>query len=38
VLGLVPLGGGAAGHVIHNRNGRIGGANSYGRDPHPPRG
>ncbi|MBA3420865.1 MAG: DUF2188 domain-containing protein [Actinomycetota bacterium] len=25
-------------HVIHNRNGRIGASNSYGGDPHPPRG
>lgn len=25
-------------HVIHNKNGRIGSANSYGGDPHPPRG
>jgi len=25
-------------HVIHNRDGRIGASNSYGRDPYPPRG
>jgi hypothetical protein len=25
-------------HVIHNRNGRIGASNSYGGDPHPPKG
>ncbi len=25
-------------HVIHNRDGRIGQANSYGGDPNPPRG
>ncbi len=25
-------------HVIHNRSGRIGGSNSYGGDPSPPRG
>jgi hypothetical protein len=25
-------------HVVHNRNGRIGSANSYGGDPHPPSG
>lgn len=25
-------------HVIHNRSGRIGESNSYGGDPHPPRG
>ncbi len=29
---------GQAEHVIHNRNGRIGASNSYGGDPHPPRG
>lgn len=25
-------------HVIHNMNGRIGERNSYGNDPHPPKG
>lgn len=25
-------------HVVHNQNGRIGGSNSYGGDPFPPRG
>ena len=25
-------------HFIHNRDGRIGSRNSYGRDPHPPKG
>ena len=25
-------------HVIHNMNGKIGSRNSYGNDPHPPRG
>ena len=25
-------------HVIHNRDGRVGGSNSYGGDPFPPRG
>ena len=25
-------------HVIHNMNGRIGERNSYGYDPHPPKG
>ena len=25
-------------HVIHNSNGKIGSRNSYGNDPHPPRG
>lgn len=25
-------------HVIHNKNGEIGGRNSYGSDPYPPRG
>lgn len=25
-------------HVIHNRDGQIGGSNSYGSDPHPPKG
>lgn len=25
-------------HVIHNRDGRVGASNSYGRDPFPPRG
>lgn len=25
-------------HIIHNRDGRIGSRNSYGRDPHPPKG
>lgn len=25
-------------HVIHNRDGQIGGSNSYGGDPFPPRG
>lgn len=25
-------------HLIHNRDGRIGGRNSYGNDPFPPRG
>jgi len=25
-------------HVIHNRDGLIGGSNSYGGDPYPPRG
>ena len=25
-------------HVIHNINGKIGARNSYGNDPHPPRG
>ena len=25
-------------HVIHNKDGRIGSANSYGGDPHPPTG
>lgn len=25
-------------HIIHNMNGRIGSRNSYGNDPHPPRG
>jgi uncharacterized protein DUF2188 len=28
----------SAEHVIHNRNGQIGGSNSYGGDPFPPRG
>lgn len=25
-------------HVIHNKSGRIGESNSYGGDPHPPKG
>lgn len=25
-------------HIIHNRDGQIGERNSYGNDPHPPRG
>ena len=25
-------------HVIHNMNGKIGSRNSYGNDPHPPKG
>lgn len=25
-------------HIIHNLNGKIGSRNSYGNDPHPPRG
>ncbi len=25
-------------HIIHNVNGKIGSRNSYGNDPHPPRG
>jgi hypothetical protein len=25
-------------HLIHNRDGKIGERNSYGNDPHPPRG
>ena len=25
-------------HVIHNKNGRISQSNSYGNDPHPPKG
>ncbi len=25
-------------HIIHNKNGRIGIRNSYGNDPHPPKG
>ena len=25
-------------HVIHNLNGKIGSRNSYGNDPHPPKG
>ncbi len=28
----------SAEHVIHNRDGRIGSANSYGGDPYPPKG
>jgi hypothetical protein len=28
----------SAEHVIHNRNGQIGQSNSYGGDPHPPKG
>lgn len=25
-------------HFIHNKDGKIGSRNSYGRDPHPPKG
>ncbi len=25
-------------HVVHNKDGRIGERNSYGNDPHPPKG
>ena len=25
-------------HLIHNKDGQIGGRNSYGNDPHPPKG
>lgn len=25
-------------HIIHNKNGKIGGSNSYGSDPYPPKG
>lgn len=25
-------------HVIHNKDGKIGGSNSYGNDPYPPKG
>lgn len=25
-------------HIIHNKNGKIGVRNSYGNDPHPPKG
>jgi len=25
-------------HIIHNQDGKIGSRNSYGNDPHPPRG
>jgi len=25
-------------HIVHNLNGKIGSRNSYGNDPHPPRG
>lgn len=25
-------------HIIHNKNGQIGIRNSYGKDPHPPKG
>ena len=25
-------------HIIHNKNGKIGARNSYGNDPHPPKG
>ena len=25
-------------HIIHNKDGKIGSRNSYGNDPHPPRG
>ena len=25
-------------HIIHNMNGKIGSRNSYGNDPHPPKG
>lgn len=25
-------------HIIHNRDGKIGSRNSYGNDPHPPKG
>lgn len=25
-------------HVIHNKDGQVGATNSYGKDPHPPKG